>query len=549
MSALTESPAWQALGKHFQAISGLHMRELFAADPGRSDVMSIEACDILLDYSKNRVTPTTLKLLIDLALQAGLPDRIEAMFNGEKINVTENRAVLHTALRNRANTPVIVDGEDVMPKVNSVLERMGNFCNAVRNGDWLGYTGQPITDIVNIGIGGSDLGPLMVCEALKAFGHPRLNMHFVSNVDGAQIVDTLRKCHTATTLFVIESKTFTTSETLTNAHTARDWFLRSARYESTIAKHFVAVSTNAKAVAEFGIDTNNMFEFWNWVGGRYSLWSAIGLPIALYLGRQHFLDLLAGAHEMDQHFRHTPLERNMPVMMALLGIWYVNFFGAASHVITPYNQSLHRLPAYMQQLDMESNGKSTDMNGHAVDYQTSPIIWGETGINGQHAYFQMLHQGTQLSPIDFIASIENPSTLPRHHTILLANFFAQAEAFMRGKTEAEARGELLAAGIEGEQAERLLPHKIFGGNRPSNTLLLGQLDPTTLGALIALYEHKIFCQGVIWNVNSFDQWGVELGKQLAKQIQAELDIAAPTQSHDSSTNRLINFYKQRARNG
>ncbi|MBB5017100.1 glucose-6-phosphate isomerase [Chitinivorax tropicus] len=547
MSSLTQSPAWLALQAHYEQTRHLHLRELFLHDPGRAERMSIEVCDMLLDYSKNRVTDQTLRQLIDLAKQENVPQRIAAMFSGEKINVTENRAVLHTALRNRANTPVYVDGEDVMPKVNAVLARIGNFCDRVRHGEWLGYTGQPITDIVNIGIGGSDLGPLMVCEALKPYGHPRLNMHFVSNVDGAQIVDVLRKCHTATTLFVIESKTFTTSETLTNAHTARNWFLRSSRDEKAIAKHFVAVSTNAKAVSEFGIDTNNMFEFWNWVGGRYSLWSAIGLPIALLLGKEHFQALQTGAHMMDQHFRNAPLEKNMPVIMALLGIWYGNFHGAASQVIAPYNQSLHRLPAYMQQLDMESNGKSIRLDGSRVDYQTSGVIWGETGINGQHAYFQMLHQGAQLIPIDFIASIENPSTLPDHHQILLANFFAQAEAFMRGKTEAEVRTELLAQGIEGEKAAKLLPHKVFEGNRPSNTLLLHRLDPKTLGALIALYEHKIFTQGVIWGINSFDQWGVELGKQLATTIHAELMNPLPAQHHDSSTNRLINYYKQRAK--
>ncbi|WP_137936059.1 glucose-6-phosphate isomerase [Chitinivorax sp. B] len=547
MSSLTQSPAWLALQAHFEQTRHLHLRELFQHDPGRAERMSIEVCDMLLDYSKNRVTDQTQRLLIDLAKQENLPQKIAAMFSGEKINVTENRAVLHTALRNRANTPVYVDGDDVMPKVNTVLTRIGSFCDRVRHGEWLGYTGQPITDIVNIGIGGSDLGPLMVCEALKTYGHPRLNMHFVSNVDGAQIADVLRKCHTATTLFVIESKTFTTSETLTNAHTARNWFLRSSRDEKAIAKHFVAVSTNAKAVSEFGIDTNNMFEFWNWVGGRYSLWSAIGLPIALLLGKEHFQALLTGAHMMDQHFRNAPLEKNMPVILALLGIWYGNFHGAASQVIAPYNQSLHRLPAYMQQLDMESNGKSVRMDGKRVDYQTSGVIWGETGINGQHAYFQMLHQGSQLIPIDFIASIENPSTLPDHHQILLANFFAQAEAFMRGKTEAEVRTELLAQGIDGENAERLLPHKIFEGNRPSNTLLLHRLDPKTLGALIALYEHKIFTQGVIWGINSFDQWGVELGKQLATTIHGELMNPLPAQHHDSSTNRLINYFKQRAK--
>jgi glucose-6-phosphate isomerase len=545
MSELTQLPAWRALWNHFTRARDWHMRDLFAADPQRAERYWLETEGLTLDYSKNRISDQTLTLLLQLAEESGLPAMIEAMFRGDKINATENRAVLHVALRNRANTPILVDGVDVMPKVNSVLERMGKFSHAVRSGEWLGYTGQPITDVVNIGIGGSDLGPLMVCQALKPYGHPRLNMHFVSNVDGSQLKETLKRVHPETTLFVVESKTFTTHETLTNAHTARDWFLRQARDEKAIAKHFVAVSTNQQAVAAFGIDPANMFEFWDWVGGRYSLWSAIGLPIMLYLGEEHFLALLQGAHGMDQHFKTAPLAQNMPVILALVGIWYINFYGGGSHVIAPYDQYLHRFPAFIQQLDMESNGKQTMRDGQPVDFETAPIIWGETGINGQHAFFQLLHQGTHISPIDLIASLEQRSSLPGHHEILLANLFAQAEAFMRGKTADEARAELTAQGLSGEALEALVPHKVFGGNRPSNTILLDRLDPHCLGALIALYEHKIFVQGVIWHINSFDQWGVELGKQLAKTIHAELAGKLDQAEHDSSTQRLIALYKQR----
>ncbi|WP_024301892.1 glucose-6-phosphate isomerase [Pseudogulbenkiania sp. MAI-1] len=544
MSKLTQLPAWRTLWNHFSRARDWHMRELFAADPERAERYWLQAEGLTLDYSKNRISDQTLTLLLQLAEEAGLPEQIEAMFRGDKINGTEGRAVLHVALRNRANTPMLVDGEDVMPKVNSVLERMGRFAHAVRSGEWLGYTRQPITDIVNIGIGGSDLGPLMVCQALRPYAHPRMNMHFVSNVDSSQLKETLKRVHPETTLFVIESKTFTTQETLTNALTAREWFLRQARDEAAVAKHFVAVSTNKQAVAEFGIDPANMFEFWDWVGGRFSLWSAIGLPIMLYLGEESFLDLLDGAHGMDQHFRNAPLEANMPVILALIGIWYINFYGGGSHVIAPYDQYLHRLPAFIQQLDMESNGKQTLRDGQPVDFETAPIIWGETGINGQHAFFQLLHQGTHTSPIDLIASLENRSSLPGHHEILLANLFAQAEAFMRGKTADEVRAELAAQGLKGEALEKLVPHKVFGGNRPSNTLLMTRLDPRHLGALIALYEHKIFVQGAIWGINSFDQWGVELGKQLAKTIHAELSGKRGPAEHDSSTARLIAFYRQ-----
>ncbi|MBK0416148.1 glucose-6-phosphate isomerase [Chromobacterium haemolyticum] len=544
MSELTELPAWQALWDHFAEAKHQHMRDLFAADPERAERYALEVGGLFLDYSKNRITDETLKGLMQLARESGLPAKIKAMFKGEKLNSTENRAVLHVALRNRTNSPIHVDGEDVMPKVNSVLERMGKFAHAVRSGEWLGYTNQPITDIVNIGIGGSDLGPLMVCSALKPFGHPRLNMHFVSNVDGAQLKETLKKVHSETTLFVVESKTFTTQETLTNALTARDWFLQRSRDESAVAKHFVAVSTNQKAVADFGIDPSNMFEFWDWVGGRYSLWSAIGLPIMLYLGEENFTELLNGAHIMDQHFRNAPFEQNMPVLLAMIGVWYINFYGGGSHVIAPYDQYLHRLPAFIQQLDMESNGKQVMLDGQPVNFETAPIIWGETGINGQHAFFQLLHQGTHISPIDLIASVQNCSSLPGHHEILLANVFAQAEAFMRGKTADEVRAELKEQGLKGEALEALVPHKVFGGNRPTNTLLMSRLNPRNLGSLIALYEHKIFVQGVIWHINSFDQWGVELGKQLAKTIHAELTGKLKHAEHDSSTRRLIELYRQ-----
>ncbi|WP_445989838.1 glucose-6-phosphate isomerase [Chromobacterium haemolyticum] len=544
MSELTELPAWQALWDHFAEAKHQHMRDLFAADPERAERYALEVGGLFLDYSKNRITDETLKGLMQLARESGLPAKIKAMFKGEKLNSTENRAVLHVALRNRTNSPIHVDGEDVMPKVNSVLERMGKFAHAVRSGEWLGYTNQPITDIVNIGIGGSDLGPLMVCSALKPFGHPRLNMHFVSNVDGAQLKETLKKVHSETTLFVVESKTFTTQETLTNALTARDWFLQRSRDESAVAKHFVAVSTNQKAVADFGIDPSNMFEFWDWVGGRYSLWSAIGLPIMLYLGEENFTELLNGAHIMDQHFRNAPFEQNMPVLLAMIGVWYINYYGGGSHVIAPYDQYLHRLPAFIQQLDMESNGKQVMLDGQPVNFETAPIIWGETGINGQHAFFQLLHQGTHISPIDLIASVQNCSSLPGHHEILLANVFAQAEAFMRGKTADEVRAELKEQGLKGEALEALVPHKVFGGNRPTNTLLMSRLNPRNLGSLIALYEHKIFVQGVIWHINSFDQWGVELGKQLAKTIHAELTGKLQHAEHDSSTRRLIELYRQ-----
>ncbi|WP_038311107.1 glucose-6-phosphate isomerase [Kingella kingae] len=543
MTNPTQLPAWKALEQDFANTQNSHMRDLFEQDPERAQRYWLQVGGISVDYSKNRINDQILADLIELAKQAGLPERMKQMFGGEKINQTENRAVLHIALRNRSNRKIEVDGEDVMPKVNAVLRKMGDFTHAVRSGEWLGYTNQVITDVVNIGIGGSDLGPLMMCTALKSFGHPRLKMHFVSNVDGAQMRDVLEQVHPETTLFIIASKTFTTQETLTNAHTAREWFLQEAS-EQDIAKHFVALSTNTKAVAEFGIDTDHMFEFWDWVGGRYSLWSAIGLPIMLYLGEQNFIELLEGAHLMDEHFINTPLEQNLPALMGLLGVWYINFYGAGSHVIAPYNQHLHRLPKYIQQLDMESNGKQVQMNGTAVPTDTGPIIWGETGINGQHAFFQLLHQGTHVTPIDLIASLEKRSNLPGHHEILLSNVFAQAEAFMRGKTPDEARAELQAQGLPADQIEALVPHKTFSGNRPTNMILLDKLTPRNMGSLIATYEHKVFVQGVIWGINSFDQWGVELGKQLAKTILAELTGDVEPQQHDASTARLIRLYRQ-----
>ncbi|WP_373742146.1 glucose-6-phosphate isomerase [Neisseria sp.] len=541
MKHLHDLPTWKKLWQHFDETKSDHMRDMFASDPGRAERYWLEVGGLTLDYSKNRISDETLGLLFDLAREAGLPEKMRQMFNGEKINTTENRAVLHVALRNRTNSPIYVDDEDVMPKVNRVLQQMGKFADDVRSGKWLGYTNQVITDVVNIGIGGSDLGPLMMCSALKPHGHPRMKMHFVSNVDGSQLRDVLEKVHPETTLFIIASKTFTTQETLTNAKTARQWFLREAS-EEDIAKHFVAVSTNKTAVAEFGIDTDHMFEFWDWVGGRYSLWSAIGLPIMLYLGEENFIEMLNGAHLMDQHFINTPLEQNMPVILALVGIWYINYYGGGSHVIAPYDQHLHRLPKFIQQLDMESNGKQVTLDGQKVEHETGPIIWGETGINGQHAFFQLLHQGTHVTPIDLIASLEKRSNLPGHHEILLSNVFAQAEAFMRGKTADEARAELQAQGMDAERIEALVPHKTFSGNRPSNIILMRKINPRNMGSLIALYEHKTFVQGVIWGINSFDQWGVELGKQLAKTILAELQGETEPQQHDSSTERLIKRY-------
>ena len=546
MSQLTESPAWKALQEHHAKIEPLQMRDLFAQDTNRFSKFSLRYDDILLDVSKNRLMEETHGLLLNLARQADVEYWRDKMFRGEKINVTENRAVLHIALRNRANRPILVDGQDVMPEVNAVLAHMKEFSESVRSGEWKGYTGKAITDIVNIGIGGSDLGPVMVTEALKPYAKLGLNVHFVSNIDGTHIAETLKIVSPETTLFLVASKTFTTQETLTNAHTARDWFLQSAKDEAAVAKHFAALSTNAAEVSKFGIDTKNMFGFWDWVGGRYSLWSAIGLSIALYIGFENFEELLSGAFDMDTHFQTAPLEQNLPVTLALIGLWYNDFFDAQTQAILPYDQYMHRFPAYFQQGDMESNGKSVDRNGNRIiDYQTGAILWGEPGTNGQHAFYQLIHQGTKIIPCDFLAPVETQSPIGKHHDILLSNFFAQTEALMKGKTADEVRKELEADGMSGEKLEALIPHKVFTGNRPTNSILFQKLTPRTLGRLIALYEHKIFTQGIIWNINSFDQWGVELGKQLAKAILPELDAAGEITSHDSSTNGLINDYKKR----
>ncbi|SDZ78506.1 glucose-6-phosphate isomerase [Desulfuromusa kysingii] len=543
MPELTKREAWKNLQRHYQSIEALHMRDMFAAEPQRFTTFSLQLDDILFDYSKHRITSTTLKLLVELARQTGLQNKIEKMFSGERINTTEQRPALHTALRNRSNSPVLVDGQDVMPQVNAVLAKMGKFCRQIRDGIWLGATGQPITDIVNIGIGGSDLGPLMVTEALKPYGHERLNVHFVSNVDATHLLETLRHLQPATTLFLIASKTFTTQETMTNAHSARDWLLQQLKDDKAVACHFVAISTNRQKVIEFGINPDNMFEFWDWVGGRYSLWSAIGLSIALYIGMDNFEELLSGAYQVDKHFYETPFEKNIPVIMGLLGVWYNNFFAADSHVILPYDQYLHRFPAYFQQGDMESNGKRVTLDGQSVNYSTGPIIWGEPGTNGQHAFYQLLHQGTKLVPADFLAAVESQNPLGNHQQILLSNFFAQPEALMRGKTPAEVRAELDAEGLSQARIAQLLPHKVFPGNRPSSSFLFHKLTPRTLGSLIALYEHKIFTQSAIWDINPFDQWGVELGKQLAQKILPELSQSSPVADHDSSTNGLINYFR------
>ena len=543
MASLTRSPAWKALKTHHKAMAGVHMRDLFAQDNKRFDKYTLRFNDLLLDYSKNIITDTTLQLLLDLAREAKVLEHAASMFNGEKINFTENRSVLHVALRNRSNRPILSERKDVMPGVNKVLAHMREFSDKVRSGTWKGYTGKPITDIVNIGIGGSDLGPVMATEALKPYAADNLKMHFVSNIDGTQLAETLKLLDPETALFIVASKTFTTQETLTNARSARDWFLASAKSEAVVAKHFVAVSTSTKEVKAFGIDPVNMFGFWDWVGGRYSLWSAIGLPIALAIGMDHFEAMLAGGHAMDEHFRNTPVEKNLPVILGLLGIWYGDFFDAQSHAVLPYDQYLHRFPAYLQQLDMESNGKRVRRDKKTVDYSTGPVLWGEPGTNGQHSFYQLIHHGTKIIPADFLAPAQSHNPIGDHHPILLSNYFAQTEALMKGKTDAEVRTELVAAGLSGRKLEQLLPHKVFPGNRPTNSLLFKKLDPATLGALIVLYEHKIFVQGTIWGINSFDQWGVELGKQLAQKIQPELTGDARVTSHDVSTNGLINYYK------
>jgi glucose-6-phosphate isomerase len=541
MSSLTASSAWTALQDHYYQIEGLSLRAAFEQDPNRHNKFSLTLNDILFDYSKNRITDQTMPLLLDLARHTQLPAKIEAMFTGEPINTTEKRAVLHTALRNRDNHPIYVDGKDVMPDINQVLEKMRTFCNAVRSGEWKGYTGKAITDIVSIGIGGSGLGPKMVSMTLTPYSTEALSVHYVSNVDQTNIVEVLNVISPETTLFIIASKLFSTQETMINANSAKNWFLDSAKDPKAITKHFVAISTHAENVAKFGIDTNNMFEFWDWVGGRYSLWSAVGLSIALYIGMDRFEELLQGAYEADLHFRHTPLEKNIPVIMGLLGIWYNNFFNARSYVLLPYDQSMRYFADYFQQGDMESNGKSVNMQGEKVDYATGQIIWGQPGTNGQHAFFQLMHQGTQLVPCDFLAAANSHYHLPEHHDVLISNFLAQPEALMKGKTVEEVK---LALSPEEQNDEVLVASKVFEGNRPSNSFLFEKMTPKTLGTLLAFYEHKIFVQGIIWNINSFDQMGVELGKLLASTILSELKNDDVIQNHDCSTNALINTYKK-----
>lgn len=539
----TQTQAWKALTAHFESAQDMELKTLFAEDAQRFTEFSTQfGSDILVDYSKNLINKETMEHLFALANETELKSAIDAMFSGEAINKTEGRSVLHTALRNRSNTPVVVDGKDVMPAVNAVLEKMKTFTDRVVGGEWKGYTGKAITDVVNIGIGGSDLGPYMVTEALTPYKN-HLNLHFVSNVDGTHIVETLKKVNPETTLFLVASKTFTTQETMTNAHSARDWFLEAAGDEAHVAKHFAALSTNAKSVSEFGIDTDNMFEFWDWVGGRYSLCSAIGLSIALAVGFENFVELLEGTHEMDSHFATTSFENNVPVILALIGIWYNNFHGAESEAILPYDQYMHRFAAYFQQGNMESNGKCVDRNGEQVDYQTGPIIWGEPGTNGQHAFYQLIHQGTKLIPCDFIAPALSHNPAGDHHQKLMSNFFAQTEALAFGKSKEQVEAEFAAAGKSAEEVADLVAFKVFEGNRPTNSILVKQITPRTLGNLLAMYEHKIFVQGIIWNIFSFDQWGVELGKQLANQILPELADEEAISSHDSSTNGLINAFK------
>jgi glucose-6-phosphate isomerase len=546
----TKTEGWKKLSDHYRQIKDIHMQALFAEDPDRFDKFSLQFNDILVDYSKNRITRETLDILFGLTEEIGLKDAVEKMFNGDRINETEDRSVLHVALRNRNNSPILLDGEDVMPGVNAVLDKMIRFSGRINSGRWKGFTNQRISHIVNIGIGGSDLGPVMVTEALKPYAQKGISVHFVSNVDGAHIGETLKDLNPETTLFVVASKTFTTQETMTNAHTARNWFLRYAKNPVHVAKHFVAVATNTEAVEKFGIDKENMFSFWDWVGGRYSLWSAIGLSIICAIGPENFQQLLDGAHEMDNHFRKTPPEENIPTILALIGIWYNNFFKYQTEAILPYDQSMHRFPAYFQQGNMESNGKMVDRNGNDVDWQTGPIIWGEPGTNGQHSFFQLIHQGTKIVPADFLAPAVSHHAVGDHHNILLSNFFAQTEALMKGKTREAVVEALREEGRTEKEIKRLAPFKTFQGNRPTNSILFKKLTPKTLGSLIAMYEHKIFVQGVVLNIFSFDQWGVELGKRLAKKIQPELVGSAPVDTHDSSTNGLINaFKKMRASDG
>ena len=540
----TQTQAWSKLISHFDQIKDLHLKELFAQEDDRADEFSILFDDILVDYSKNRLTKETLDLLLALAKEVKLKEAIDSMFEGQKINETEGRAVLHIALRNRSNNPIKVDGKDVMPAVNQVLDQMKSFCDRIISGEWRGYSGKPITDVVNIGIGGSDLGPYMVTEALKPYKIPHISVHYVSNVDGTHLAETLKKVNPESTLFIVASKTFTTQETMTNANSAKEWFLQSGASADDVKKHFAALSTNIEKVTEFGIDTENMFQFWDWVGGRYSLWSAIGLSIALSIGFENFTELLDGGHRMDTHFKETPFDQNLPVILALIGIWYNNFFGAETETILPYDQYLHRFPAYFQQGNMESNGKYIDRSGKKVNYETGPIIWGEPGTNGQHAFYQLIHQGTKLIPCDFLAPAISQNPIGDHHVKLLSNFFAQTEALMKGKSSDEVIEELKSAGKSEAEIEKLLPFKVFEGNKPTNSILYKKLTPETLGALIAMYEHKIFTQGVILNIFSYDQWGVELGKQLAGRILPELYSDEPISSHDQSTNNLINSFKK-----
>ena len=548
---LARTPEWRALKDHHQNVRHMHMRDLFSQDPDRFAKYSVEFEDILVDYSKNRITDSTMPLLLALAKASGVREAAKSMYRGDRINWTEGRAVLHIALRNRSNTPIFVDGEDVMPAVNEVLERMRLFTERLRSGEWRGYTGKPIKTVVNIGIGGSDLGPVMVCEALKPYAKGGPAVRFVSNVDGTDFYEKTRDLDPAQTLFVVASKTFTTQETMTNAHTARRWLLAALSDEKAVRNHFVALSTNSKLVEQFGIDPANMFEFWDWVGGRYSFTSAIGLPIACAIGFDHFVEILEGAHAMDRHFMETPPEKNIPMILALLGVWYNNFFGAESHAILPYDQYLSRFAAYFQQGDMESNGKRVDREGNLIEYQTGPIIWGEPGTNGQHAFYQLIHQGTKLIPCDFIGCVNSQNPIGDHHLKLMANFFAQTEALMKGKTDDEVRAELNGSGISDEQAEMLVPHKVFPGNRPTNSILVKKLTPRVLGSLVSMYEMKIFAQGIIWRIDSFDQWGVELGKVLAKTVLNEEEEFISGQEpdlfhHDCSTRSLIcHFAKNR----
>jgi len=545
LDLMANTAAWDALKAHYEQMASVQMRDLFAGDGERFAKFSTSFDDILLDYSKNIVTEETLELFEKVVDAANVKGEAARMFSGEKINATEKRAVLHVALRNQSNTPILVDGSDVMPEVNEVLAKIKVFVESVRSGEWKGFTGKTITDVVNLGIGGSDLGPVMITEALKPYCKRDLKVHFVSNVDGTHIAEVLKLVDAETTLFLIASKTFTTQETMTNAASAKAWLLENLKDPAAVAKHFAALSTNGKAVSEFGIDVKNMFGFWDWVGGRYSSWSAIGTSIALAIGWENFTEFLGGAHAMDKHFIETPFKDNLPMLLAMMGIWYGNFFGAESHAILPYDQYMHRFPAYFQQGDMESNGKRVQRDGKPVTVSTGPIIWGEPGTNGQHAFYQLMHQGTKLIPADFIAPVFTQNPIGDHHPILLSNFFAQTEALMKGKTEAEAEAELKKGGLDGEELASLLPHKVFPGNKPTNSIMFDRLTPATLGKLIAMYEHKIFVQGIVWNINSFDQWGVELGKQLAKAILPELVSADKVTSHDSSTNGLINHYKTR----